>query len=521
LGFLSNLFRAKTALNEFDCSAVSTSTGSRVIRNTLWNLVGLLAPLLAAVYAIPVLIREAGVDRFGVLALAWLVIGYFGLFDLGLGRALIKLVSEKIEAKRTGEIQELIWTTLFLMVLLGLLGGGLLLAFTDSLVLGVLNIPATLQSEALDAFRLLAWSVPIVIVTTGLRGILEAYQRFDLVNLMRAPMGVLIFVGPIAVLPFSNKLDAMVLVLLLLRVVFFFVHAAQCENVLGGLLRRPLISWHQVRPLLGLGGWMTVSNVVGPMMVYIDRLVIGSVLSVAAVAYYVTPYEVVTKLLVIPGALMGVLFPAFSADLSGDRTRALDLFQRAVKWIFLTMYPAVLLATVFASDALRLWLTEEFSLKGTSVLQWLAAGVLLNGLAQVPFTFIQSAGRPDLTAKLHLAELLFYFVVLWECINRWGITGAAAAWTLRGGIDTVALFLISGWLESELKGAIKRNALIVATGLAVLAIGASLPGGLSLRIAFGILSMACFSFLAWRFLLAPDERALMNKGLLRVFRNLP
>lgn len=497
------------------------NTGSRVIRNTLWNLVGLVAPLLAAVYAIPVLIREAGVDRLGVLSLAWLVIGYFGLFDLGLARALIKLVSEKIEANRTEEIREIVWTALFLMLLLGLLGGGLLLAFTDSLVVSVLNIPAALQSEALDAFRLLAWSVPIVIVTTGLRGILEAYQRFDLVNLVRVPMGVLIFVGPIAVLPFSNTLDAMVLVLLLLRVIFCLVHAAQCEWVLPGLLRRPLISWHQVRPLLGLGGWMTVSNVVGPMMVYIDRLVIGSVLSVAAVAYYVTPYEIITKLLVIPGALMGVLFPAFSANLSGDRTQALDLFQRAVKWVFLIMYPAVLLATVFASDGLRLWLTEEFSLKGTGVLQLLAAGVLLNGLAQIPFTFIQGAGRPDLTAKLHLAELLFYLVGLWECINRWGVTGAAAAWTLRGGIDAVALFLISGRLESDLKGAIKQNALIVALGLAVLAIGSLLSGGLPLRIAFAVFSMACFLFLAWRFLLASDERALINKGLHRIFRNIP
>ena len=46
---------------------------------------------------------------------------------------------------------------------------------------------------------------------------------------------------------------------------------------------------------------MTVSNVVGPIMVYLDRFLIGALLPMAAVTQYVTPYEVVTKLTVIPG----------------------------------------------------------------------------------------------------------------------------------------------------------------------------------------------------------------------------
>jgi O-antigen/teichoic acid export membrane protein len=419
-------------------------------------------------------------------------------------------VSEKIGANRTEEIPELVWTTLFLMMLLGLVGGGLILALADWLVASVLTIPAALQSEALVAFRLLAWSVPVVIVTTGLRGILEAYQRFDLVNLVRVPMGVLTFVGPIAVLPFSNKLDAMVQVLVVLRVILCLVHVVLCERVVPGLMRRTVVSWRHVRPLLGLGGWMTVSNVVSPVMVYIDRFVIGSVLSVAAVTYYVTPYEIITKLLVFPFALVGVLFPAFSVSLAGDRSQAIDLFQRAVRWIFLGMFPAVLLATVFASDALRLWLSEEFSSKGTGVLQWLAVGVLLNGLAQIPFAFIQGAGRPDLTAKLHLAEFPFYLIVLWVSINQWGVAGAAAAWTLRIGFDSVALYAMAAWMESDLKGTLKQGALIAAVSLIALAFGSAVPGGASLRIVFAIVVTVGFVFLGWHFLLAPDERAFVK-----------
>lgn len=77
--------------------------GSLLASNTLWNLAGYGLPLLVAVFAIPLLIKGLGIDRFGILTLAWMVMGYLSLFDLGLGRALTKLVSEKLSAGQEEE----------------------------------------------------------------------------------------------------------------------------------------------------------------------------------------------------------------------------------------------------------------------------------------------------------------------------------------------------------------------------------------------------------------------------------
>lgn len=487
-------------------------SGRGIARNTLWNLFGQIAPLLAAVFAIPVLIKGLGVDRFGVLTLAWMVIGYFSLFDLGLGRALTKLVSEKLGADCPEEIPELIWTALILMSLLGIVGAGVSLALTNRLVTDILNIPFELQAETTTSFRLLAWSVPIVILTSGLRGILEAYQRFDLANFVRIPLGILTFLSPVAVLPFSNRLDVMVAVLLALRIFICVVHVFLCERVVPGIFRRFSYSSSHVRHLLGFGGWMTVSNVVGPLMVYLDRFVIGSFLGVAAVAYYVTPYEVITKLWVIPGALVGVLFPVFSANISGNRTQAVMLFWRGVRWIFLVLFPVALLITVFAGDGLRLWLSDDFSRNSTAVLQLLAAGVLINSLAHVPFAFIQGAGRPDLTAKLHLLELPFYLIALWLFMHQWGLVGAAAAWSLRVGVDALAMFVISTWIESGLIQGLKREMRILTLGVLTIGMGA-LPVDLIVKVVFAIFVLPCFAVLAWRYLLSPDDRVWVRRIL--------
>jgi O-antigen/teichoic acid export membrane protein len=74
------------------------------------------------------------------------------------------------------------------------------------------------------------------------------------------------------------------------------------------------------------------------------------------------------------------------------------------------------------------------------VLQWLTLGVFINSLAQIAFALVQGAGRPDLTAKLHLIELPFYLLAIWWLIGSYGIKGAAMAWVIRIGVDAIFLF---------------------------------------------------------------------------------
>src|ERR1700688_1884482 len=98
------------------------TSGRLLPRNTLWNLLGNGAPMIVAVVCIPILIRGLGKDRFGVLTLAWALIGYASLFELGLGRALTQLVAKKLGAEEEKEIPALAWTSLLLMMLLGVAG---------------------------------------------------------------------------------------------------------------------------------------------------------------------------------------------------------------------------------------------------------------------------------------------------------------------------------------------------------------------------------------------------------------
>src|SRR6266850_6479155 len=302
------------------------TSGRLLARNTIWNLLGSGAPMLVAVFCIPILIRELGKERFGVLALAWALIGYASLFDLGLGRALTQLVARKLGAGEEREVPRLVWTSLLLMLLLGVVGTGVVVLLSPWLVHHALNVPVALQAETLHSFYLLGLSIPLVISTAGLRGLLEAHQRFGLINALRVPMGAFTFAGPLLAVPFSRSLFPVVSILFAGRLIGFAAHLLVCFRVAPELGHR--IAWQRAAagPLLRFGGWMTVTNVVGPLMVTLDRFLIGAMVSMAAVAYYATPYEIVTKLWLIPGALVGVMFPAFSTSFAQDRDRAALLY---------------------------------------------------------------------------------------------------------------------------------------------------------------------------------------------------
>ncbi len=495
-----------------DRNITTFTSGDLLARNTLYNLIGQGAPILVALFAIPLLINGLGTERFGVLTLAWMVIGYFSLFDLGLGRALTKMVAEKLGAGREQEIPALVWTTLFLMILLGLVGTLVVSLLSPWLVRDALKIPEALQSETLHAFYLLALSVPVVISTAGLRGVLEAQQRFELINAVRIPMGVFTFLGPLLVLPFSQSLFPVVAVLVAGRLLAWLVHLLLCFYVMPALRHGIVLQRVLTGPLIRFGSWMTVTNIVGPLMVYLDRFLIGAMISVTAVAYYATPYEVVTKLWLIPGALVGVLFPAFAASFVQDRNRTALIFGRGVKYVFLSLFPIILLIVTLAHEGLDLWLGAEFAQNSTRVLQWLAVGVFINSLAQIPFALIQGAGRPDLTAKLHLIELPFYLLAVWWLISAYGIEGAAIAWVARVVVDTLILF---GMAQRFLSSSVSIIQFVAFTMGALLLILTSvvLPMGMALKGPFLSLTLIAFVLVAWLLILAPEERSFARNHL--------
>ena len=413
---------------------------SKLLRDSSWYAVAHGVPMLVALVSIPLLLDAIGETRFGFLVIAWLLIGYFGVLDLGISRALTHAIAKRGALGDPAEYSDLVGTGLAVLVALGSAIGLLIALLSPWAVRTLFEIPAALQTEALGALLLLSATVPFVLLAAGFRGILEARQQFRAISLVQLPFGVLLMLAPLLVIEFSVALPWILVSLLSVRVLNCVVLFVFCANTDPSVARaRP--SRDALRELLAFGSWLTVTNIVSPVMSHMDRLFVGARLSMSAVTFYVTPFEVISRLLIVSSAVANVSFPEFSrlARL-GDVDASRRHLARSLRLVLVLLVPPALAAAVFAHPILAWWISPELADRSAAIMQVLAAGVVINGLGMIAFVFVQGAGRSDVTARFHLIELVVYIPSLLALIAWVGLSGVAIAWVMRVTLDVCLLF---------------------------------------------------------------------------------
>ena len=442
---------------------------SSVKKSIVWSLASNVLPLFAGVILFPKIIAAYGLEVFGVLTLAWALIGYFSLFDLGLSRALTQQVSNYIaKNKSAAEIAQLIRTGFISMWLLGIVGGVVLCLSSPLIIHSLLKIPDSLQADSLEAFILLAFSIPLVVHTAALRAVLDALHLFKSASIIRTVMGVGSFLAPYLAALISPTLTSAVISLIITRLLVWMLHLYAVHHSKILAIKTAPFSLKRLKPLLHFGSWMTISNVISPIMDYMDRFMVASILGVVATSYYVAPNQVVTKLLVIPASISGVLFPMFSQKWQKDPKHAAHLLKQGFSYTFFILFPIAVLLVFFAKEWLSIWLTPAFAIQARLVVIWLTIGVLVNSIAQILFAKVQGAGRSDWTAKLHLAEVLPYLGMLYFSLYWWGISGAAIAWTLRITVDLLGLLVFVSKINPESLTKLYPNLLKLICGVGLL-----------------------------------------------------
>ncbi len=413
------------------------------LRNSSLNLIGQVIPLFVGLATMPMIIRGLGEERFSLLTIAWAALGYFTLFDMGLGRATTRALADVISRAQSTRISDLFWSSnLSLFIVSGT--GALVLALAAPFVVGRLkDVSEALKPEITWSLVALALSLPIVTLTANLRGVMEAQKKFLGINILQILVGSLSYLAPLLALGRKDALFHVISALIAIRVLSFVAHLGLTVKSLKGHIRRPRIDRRIIKDLWSFGGWLTVSNIIGPILYYFDRFVLGLLLPVKLVGYYTTPIEVVTRLWIIPSSVTRVLFPEFSAAVTTDSVRAKRMYRRSVFYLAIAMSVPCAILGGFADFILLKWLGSEFALQASQCLRIICFGVWINSIAWIPYTFLQSAGRTRTIAYIHLSELLPYGLTFWLLTRAIGLEGAAWAWTLRGAFDAALMFLFA------------------------------------------------------------------------------
>ncbi|MFZ6845887.1 flippase [Undibacterium sp. RuTC16W] len=417
-------------------------------RNTLWNLLGNGLPLIAAAAFTPYTLRELGNEAFGVLTLIWALIGYFSLFDFGTGRALTYEISKLRSNAQPKLIPAVLKAGLMLTVATGTLGTLIMIVLAPYLAQTWLKISLPLQENAQIAFEIAALGVIPTAVTSGLRGAMEGMERFRASNLNRVFLGFCMFTLPaVAIKLHGPSLWQIALYLAMARLLVVFGGMLQLREYLFIQKSAATVTTadpeyalsHRMRSLMSYGLWVTLSSIISPLMVFGDRFFVSAMVGADQLSIYAIPQEGLMRLLIVPMAICGALLPLFATF--SDYRALQESYQQNYKRMAVIMLGLCSVTALIAYPGLSLWLSPDFAKNALPITLILTAGTFLNGIALVPHTFLHAQGQTKKTAQFHLFELVLYIAVLYILAAKFGLIGAALAWTFRVSLDWILLHL--------------------------------------------------------------------------------
>ena len=490
-----------------DVSAVTARHDAGMQRNTVILIAGTLVPTLVGLATVPAYLSVLGQQRFGVYVIVGLVIAYFALLDRGLNAAVQNEVA-RLDRGAADARAAVVWTAVALNAVIGVIAGLGLLVIGWILFEHVLTLSGELRAESVKALPALAACVPLTTVLAVFQGGLIGRERFgtvavlDMVRmsaLQLLPLGFAYWWGP-------------ELAWLALGVLAALAFSTACHFIAClGLALAPRF-WARPSRAMGArlfhyGKWVTVTSVLSPLLDMSDRLVIATVRGPIAVTTYSIPYNLASRLLIIPFSLIRVAFPRFSA-IGADDSRALG--GRALAGLAAVTAPLAVLGATVAAPFLEWWIGGDVARNAAPVAAVLFAGVWVNGLGYVPYTLLQAQGRPDVPARFHALEFVPFLIVLAIGVKFGGPLGAAIAWCCRALFDTALLLAAAGLSWVRDRRLLAFSAIVLAATVNGLVFASEIPMLMAVGIPIVLLSLAA----AWRFSPA-DVRALVVEKIRR------
>jgi O-antigen/teichoic acid export membrane protein len=410
-------------------SAAELRFGATVLLNALTGF----ASILISVFAIPFYLKYLGPERFGTLSILWIVFGYLMLFDLGVAaaasNALARLGPDSHDRSR------ILAAATALSMASGLAGAALLALSANFVFSTFLPQAEDLRDEFLACVPWLCILLPFSLLKGVADRALDAREHFQLVNVVTLAGNLLAQVLPIPfVILLGPNLQVVVLATVIGRIISGALSlAAMLVKI--PVQRAELPSRAQLLELSMFGRWVTLIQIVSPVLLGLDQLMVGRLLGPSSVAIYAVAVMLVSRGLQLASALGRTVQPRIARS-TGEEARS-HLEQALAQFAFCTAL-GVAVGLVLTRSIFSIWLGADFAVRATPSCQILLVGAWFAGGTIVLYAFLEARGKARITLTIHALQLLPFLGILVLSTKTFGIVGAAWASLARASVDFVA-----------------------------------------------------------------------------------
>ncbi len=410
---------------------------NKVFKNSIINLCYQIIPILTALLMVPFTINKFGKELFAIYSIAVTFIVLFNYLNFGIAQATNRELAS-LDKSSYDEINNVFGSGLIAIIFVGIVISLLGLNVGELLVNSITSHSSEYKEQASTLINgVISFSV-LFLSVIYFRAVLESRLLFKVTAANRAVLNTIIFSAPAICFLLGYDIEKSLEVIIvshIISVIFLWFNVSRLFYKI-----RVKVNISVVRSLLVSGGWMTLVSVSSIGLYYVDRFIIGSLVGLTALAYYVASYDLISRSSIVYGSITSVFFPAFSY---WNKNKKYEEFSNALGVLYNLMFTGmgIIVGCVIlvAPDFLNIWIGPEFKLHATLILQILAIGILFVSIGIIPTRALLATNNERFVAIYYTIQSILYLIVSYIAILLSGILGGAIVFTVRAVVEAVFL----------------------------------------------------------------------------------
>jgi O-antigen/teichoic acid export membrane protein len=404
-----------------------TSRPKSLASNAAWNLSLTAWQTIIGFFYTPFLIFYIGSELYGLFILLMSISGILGIMNLGLGEATLRYVAYYYGRNDLLGINRIVGSTLLIYIIVGTCTG-LFIYFTSPWLVKFIAIPDNSYALSINLLQLTAINFSIRLVGGAIDAIPRAIQRYDISTKVSIIESILQISGTVIILLMGFGIYEMVLWSVITTLLTRLIAIIVAKHLIKTLRVRPSLSIYGLKEVFSYGIFSFITQIFGTIWGELDRILLGTMVSVSSVAYLTVPHNLAFRGNNAINSAGAALFPRFSGlkDLKEIKSLFLDS-----TWILLCGTISIFVPmTVLFPDFLRLWISPEFALQSAWVGQVIAFSCIVRG-AFVPYdALFKGLGKPQYLTIQFFGSALTSLLANLILIPKMGLAGAGYCYCL-------------------------------------------------------------------------------------------
>jgi O-antigen/teichoic acid export membrane protein len=188
----------------------------------------------------------------------------------------------------------------------------------------------------------------------------------------------------------------------------------------------------------------TIEDLVNPVLINWEKTILANQLSTRVLTFYMVPFNILSKLQMIPSSISSAAFPVFSGYHGSKNLReAHTLAVRSTRYTLILLLPIIVFMLVFGKALLVVWMGEEFAIRSIVPMYILAIATVATSLTFAPFSLLRGFGRPEVTMFVRLLEVPIYIPFTFLLVNMYGLVGASVSYLAYRILDAFLLWTVA------------------------------------------------------------------------------